>query len=78
MELFTTLRIKSTIEFEYKNGNRGRAILVPQVTEASFPRQEKKMKWTESLMEHVSETNDAAQWLSHFIGKNMKGISLLP
>ncbi len=57
-----TLGSTSTIDFEYKNGNRGRAVLVPQVkNEGSFQIQAKKSKWIKSLLEHVSETNDAGQ-----------------
>jgi hypothetical protein len=42
LELFMTLGSKSTVDFEYKNGNRGRAILVPRAkNEGSFRRQEK-------------------------------------
>jgi hypothetical protein len=64
LDLFKALGQKTTasIDFEYKNGNRGHAIIVPWVKdEESLQRQAKKMKWIESSLEHVSDKNDAAQ-----------------
>jgi hypothetical protein len=58
MELFQTLGNKSTssVNFEYKNGVKGRAVIVPRVkSEDSFQRQAKKLNWMESILEHVSE-----------------------
>jgi hypothetical protein len=36
------------------------------------------MKWIESCFEYVSIKNDATQWLSSYLGKNLKVPSLLP
>jgi hypothetical protein len=81
MELFHTLGNKSTssVDFEYKNGVKGHAVIIPRVkSEDSFRRQAKKFNWIESILEHVSEKNEAAQWMSCYFGKNMKDPSLLP
>jgi hypothetical protein len=47
-------------------------------SEDSFRRQAKKFNWIESILEHVSEKNEAAQCMSCYFGKNMKDPSLLP
>jgi hypothetical protein len=76
MELFQTLGNKSasSVNFEYKNGVKGRAVIVPRVkSEDSFQRQAKKLNWMESILEHVSEKNEAAKWMSCYLGKNYEG-----
>ncbi len=70
MELFKILGNKSSasVDFEYKNGNRGHAIIVPRVKHKdSFKTQATKSKWIESLLDHVAgsdqhDENDAAKW----------------
>jgi hypothetical protein len=38
---------------------------------------QKKTKWIESCLEHVSDKNDAAQWLSYYLGKIYEGSFML-
>jgi hypothetical protein len=76
MELFLTLGNKSTssVDFEYKNGVKGRAVIIPRVkSEDSFRRQAKKLNLIESILEHVSEENEGAQWMSCYLGKKYEG-----
>jgi hypothetical protein len=76
LELFNVLGSKSTasIEFEYKNGNKGRAVIVPCVKdENSFRRQAQRTKWIECCLEHLNDKNDAAQWMSYYLGSKYEG-----
>jgi len=80
LELFSVMGNKSNVvDFEYRNGNRGRAIIVPQVrNHDSFMKQAKKLHWVESLLEHLAGDNecdkeDSAQWLSFYLGKKHDG-----
>jgi len=76
LELFNVLGSKSTasIEFEYKNGNKGRAVIVPCVKdENSFRRQARRTKWIECCLEHLNDKNDAAQWMSYYLGSKYEG-----
>jgi hypothetical protein len=76
LELLKVLGNNATasIDFEYKNGNKGRAVIIPSVkNEESFRRQAKRTKWIESCLDHISEKNDAAQWLSYYLGDKYKG-----
>jgi hypothetical protein len=68
LQLFKVLGHKSTasIDFEYKNSNKGRAVIIPCVKdEDSFRRQAQRTKWIESCLEHLHDAlhdkNDAAQ-----------------
>jgi hypothetical protein len=76
LEIFKVLGTKTTssITFEYKNGNPGCAVLVPRVkNEESFCKQANKLQWIESILSHVSEKNDAAQWMAYYLGKKFEG-----
>ncbi len=81
LELFKILGNKSSasVDFEDKNGNWGHAIIVPRVKhQDSFQKQAKKLKWIESLLDHVAGSNqhnenDAAKWMSCYIGKKYNG-----
>ena len=74
LELFAVLGSKASVDFQYKNGNKGRAIIVPKVRdEESFRSQARKLKWVESMLDHVSDRNDAAQWLSIYLGRHFEG-----
>jgi hypothetical protein len=82
LELFPVMGNKSNVvDFEYRNGNRGRTIIVPQDrNHSSFMKQAKKLRWVESLLEHLAgddkcDKDDSAQWLSYYLGKNMMGHS---
>jgi hypothetical protein len=47
---------KSPVDFEYKNGNKDCAIIVPQVkNEDSFNIQAKRLSCVESMLDHTSE-----------------------
>jgi hypothetical protein len=71
------------VDFEYKNGNRGRAIIVPRVKhQDSFKKQAKKLQWIKSLFDHVAgsdqhDENDAAKWMSCYIGEKYDGPFML-
>jgi hypothetical protein len=81
LELFKIFGNKSSVsvDFQYKNGNRGCAIIVPRVKhQDSFKKQAKKLQWIESLLDHVAgsdqhDENDAAKWMSYYIGKKYDG-----
>jgi translation initiation factor 2 alpha subunit (eIF-2alpha) len=55
--------------------NLGPAIIVPRVKhQENFKKQAKKLQWIESLLDHVAgsdqhDENDAAKWMSYYIGK---------
>ena len=64
----------------YKNGHKGRAIIVPQVkSQDSFMLQAKRLSWIETLLEHIAAGNeecnkeDSAQWLAYYVGKHYDG-----
>ena len=38
-----------------------------------FGDRQKKTKWIESLLDHASEKNDAAQWMAYYLGKKCEG-----
>jgi hypothetical protein len=77
LEIFKVLGTKTTasVDFEYKNCNTGCAVLVPRVkNEESFCKQANKLKWIESILNHMSEKNDAAQWMAYYLGKKYEGL----
>ncbi len=81
LEIFSLLRTKSnSVDFFYNNGNKGRAIIIPQVkSQDSFMRQAKRLHWIDEMLSHISsgseENNleDSAQWLTHYIAKKYDG-----
>jgi hypothetical protein len=42
--------------------------------EESFCKQANKLKWIESILNHMSEKNDAAQWMAYYLGKKYEGL----
>jgi hypothetical protein len=80
LELFKALgkKTSASVEFEYKNGSKGRAILVPRVkNEDSFWKQAKKLHWIESLLDHVSEKMMQPNGWLITLGKDSKDLSHL-
>ena len=67
-------RSKSAVEFEYNDGTKGCAIIVPRVkNRESFNRQARRTCWIQQLIHHIatgeSDENDGAQWLIEYMGK---------
>jgi hypothetical protein len=75
LEILKVMGNKSNaVDFEYRNGNRGRAVIVPRVKSLdSFKKQAKRSNWIKSLLEHTAgedSVEDAAQWLITYLGKH--------
>jgi hypothetical protein len=60
LEIFSLMGNKSnSVDFVYKNGHKGRAIIVPQVkSQDSFMLQAKRISWIETLLEHIAAGNE--------------------
>jgi hypothetical protein len=74
LEILKVMGNKSNaVDFEYRNGNRGHAVIVPRVKSLdSFKKQAKRSNWIKSLLEHIAgedSVEDAAQWLITHLGK---------
>ncbi len=74
LEIFNVMGNKSNaVDFEYRNGNRGRAIIVPWVKSPdSFRKQAKRLNWIKSLLEQIAGedfVDGAAEWLILHLGK---------
>jgi hypothetical protein len=77
-EMLTILGEGNSIDFFYGNDKRGHAIIVPQVkTLPGFMEQARKLKWLERMLEHLAggdcDKEDAAEWLSYYLGKKHDG-----
>jgi hypothetical protein len=77
-EMLTVLGEGNSIDFVYANDKRGRAIIVPQVkTLSGFMEQARKLKWLDKMLEHIAggdnDKEDAAEWLSYYLGKRHDG-----
>jgi hypothetical protein len=64
----------SSVDFTYANGKPGRAVILTKVkTQASFLEYAWKLKWIDSMLQHIamdeSDLDDAAEWLCYYIGK---------
>jgi hypothetical protein len=76
LDLFKVVGMNSNaVEFEYKNGRKGCAVIVPKVKDyVSFHKEARRLRWLKSLLHHVagsdSTEEDAAQWITTQIGKN--------
>jgi len=75
LEMFKVMGIKSNaVEFDYKNGTKGCAILVPKVKNyLSFDKQARRLQWMKSLLNHIAgpdSMEDAAQWITTYLGKH--------
>ena len=81
LEIFSVMGDRNnSIDFWYRNGLKGRAILIPQVKrQGSFMVQAKRLSWIEALLDHVAGGNDecnrddSAQWLGYYLGKRYDG-----
>ncbi len=69
LEIFSLLKTK----FFYNNGNKGQALIIPQVkSQDSFILQAKRLHWIDEMLSHISsgsaENNaeDSAQWLTNY------------
>ena len=57
---------ESTVDFEYNNGRKGRAVLLPKVkSQDSFLEQARRLQWIEKMLDHLAggdmDKEDAAQ-----------------
>ena len=64
----------NSVDFSFANDKCGRAIIMPQAkTLSSFMEKARKLKWVESMLDHLAGDNcdkdDAAEWLCYYIGK---------
>jgi hypothetical protein len=62
------------VDFHYLNGRKGHVLIVPQVKSLhAFMEQARKLRWIDYMLEHLAgpgfEKDDAAEWLSYFLGK---------
>jgi hypothetical protein len=74
-ELLSTLGNNNHyVDFHYLSGRKGRMLIVPQVKSIhAFMEQAQKLRWIDYMLEHLAgpgfEKDDAAEWLSYFLGK---------
>jgi len=78
-ELLNLLKKKdsASVDITYGNGKCGRVVIVPKVkTQASFMEKARKLKWVDSILEHMvsegsegTDSEDAAEWICYYIGK---------
>jgi hypothetical protein len=85
LEIFLLMKDKSnSIDFVFKNGNKGQAVLVPQVSttgksQVHFMLQANRLSWIEGMLEHATTGNkeynkeDLPQWLAFYLGKKYDG-----
>jgi hypothetical protein len=70
----------NTIDFFYGNGRKGLAVVIPKVkSQKSFLEQARKLQWVEKVLDHLAgadcDKEDAAQWISTYIGKKLMPLS---
>ena len=63
-------------DFHYLNGRKRRVLIVPQVKSLhAFMEQARKLRWIDYMLDHLAgpgfEKDDAVEWLSYFLGKNL-------
>ena len=77
-EILTILGDGSCVDFTYRNDKRGRAVIVPQLTSlSSFMEKARRVKWVHKMLDHIAggdcSEDDAAEWLSYYLGKKYDG-----
>jgi hypothetical protein len=73
----------NSVDFTYGNGKCGRTVIIPKFkTQASFMEKARKLKWIDSMLEHMvtevgkgTDMEDAAEWLCYYLGKSMLPLS---
>lgn len=68
----------NTVDFTYLNGRKGRAVIIPMAKSLSnFMDQARKLRWIDSILDHIvpvgNDKDDAAEWMSFFLGKKHDG-----
>jgi hypothetical protein len=66
----------NSLDFIYLNGRKGRVVTLPQVKSIpAFMEQARKLRWIDGMLDHLAapgfDKDDAAEWLSYFLGKSV-------
>lgn len=77
-EMLGVLGDGTCVNFVYRNDKKGCAVVVPQVTsQASLMEQARRLKWIDRILKHLAggdcNEEDAAEWLSYYLGKKYDG-----
>jgi hypothetical protein len=72
----------NSVDFTYLNGQKGRVVMIPMAKSlSSFMDQAWKLRWIDSILDHMvpmgNDKDDAAEWLSFFLGKKYDGAFML-
>jgi hypothetical protein len=70
------------VDFTYLNGQKGRTVMIPMAKSLSnFIDQAWKLRQIDSILDHIvpmgNDKDDAAKWLSFFLGKKYDGAFML-